>query len=653
MFSVTWSFYKKLFTRTLALVLAVTFVAPSIFYSIPPKKAEAATTACASTFIGALTGTIAKQSASVGIEIPSGKPTAIAADATKTAALNAQYIKECIEGPIAMALAKAILDKMTNDLVAWINGGFQGKPAFVGDPGKFLLNIGDQLVGDIILGSDLAFLCSPFKVQIQLALALNYNAGSSYSDQAACTLSDVFNNVDNAFNDFSEGGWAGWFEITQNSNNNPYGSMLNAFGYMGVSINGKNSIELQKLDWGSGFMSFETCTRYDNGKTYTKVGGNGKASVVTDDEGNTYNVNNDPNGLQSHYSTSAESCQIQTPGQTIASALDNNLVNDNLRLAIADDLDQIFAALAGQLMKQVFGGIGGLLGASDTANDIEFNSSALADEIRAQAESDRDNGVNAGNSTPSNDTTGLPSSQPGVAAQNVAVGKTVYASSIAQDGDGNSYDPENLVDGSTKSSDGNGGFLGAMTNRENNPWVKIDLETTVAGISKIVINQRTNPSDDSLAGNRLEFIVNIYDKNNNGVWTSSPVSYRQDFGNPITVSVKNAAGGPVDGQYIEIKGINRSRVELTEIQVFQNQTPTISLVGGATASFTKGSSYTEPGYTAYDNQDGDVTSKVTSTNNINSNVEGSYSVTYTVTDSEGGIGTATRTVIVQPTYSTQ
>jgi len=56
--------------------------------------------------------------------------------------------------------------------------------------------------------------------------------------------------------------------------------------------------------------------------------------------------------------------------------------------------------------------------------------------------------------------------------------------------------------------------------------------------------------------------------------------------------------------------------------------------------------FNDPGATAWDEIDGDRTPFIQKTNNINSAVFGTYSVTYTVSDLSGNQSTAVRTVIV-------
>jgi hypothetical protein len=74
--------------------------------------------------------------------------------------------------------------------------------------------------------------------------------------------------------------------------------------------------------------------------------------------------------------------------------------------------------------------------------------------------------------------------------------------------------------------------------------------------------------------------------------------------------------------------------------------PVITLKGNNPYSVELNSTYNEPGATAQDNLDGDVTSDIKITGTVNTSQEGDYTRTYTVTDKSGNTGTKTRTVKV-------
>jgi len=74
--------------------------------------------------------------------------------------------------------------------------------------------------------------------------------------------------------------------------------------------------------------------------------------------------------------------------------------------------------------------------------------------------------------------------------------------------------------------------------------------------------------------------------------------------------------------------------------------PTITLVGSSIIKIPLNSSWTEPGFTATDDQDKDLTQSVTVEGTVNINLSGSYKLTYTVTDLSGNESSAERIVTV-------
>ncbi|MBP7831564.1 MAG: DUF5011 domain-containing protein [Candidatus Pacebacteria bacterium] len=80
----------------------------------------------------------------------------------------------------------------------------------------------------------------------------------------------------------------------------------------------------------------------------------------------------------------------------------------------------------------------------------------------------------------------------------------------------------------------------------------------------------------------------------------------------------------------------------------ENTIPVITLNGNETVTLTLGSTYTDAGATATDAEDGDITASIVRTGSVDTNTANTYPITYTVTDSNGGVATTvTRTVVVQ------
>ncbi len=82
--------------------------------------------------------------------------------------------------------------------------------------------------------------------------------------------------------------------------------------------------------------------------------------------------------------------------------------------------------------------------------------------------------------------------------------------------------------------------------------------------------------------------------------------------------------------------------------IVKNTPPTITLVGANPANLTVGQSWVEPGATANDLEDGNITNNIVITGTVNVNVVGTYPLVYTVTDSGGLSASTTRQVIVSP-----
>ena len=74
--------------------------------------------------------------------------------------------------------------------------------------------------------------------------------------------------------------------------------------------------------------------------------------------------------------------------------------------------------------------------------------------------------------------------------------------------------------------------------------------------------------------------------------------------------------------------------------------PVITLIGGNSVQQILNTPWTEPGYTASDNTDGDITSNVIVKGKINKDLAGTYVITYTVADNAGNETSVYRSVTI-------
>lgn len=242
-------------------------------------------------------------------------------------------IKETVLDPIAWTIAKSIVSMMVTDIVTWINNGFEGSPAFITDLDNFLLKAADQAVGQYIeeLGGDLSFLCSPFKLDIQIALAIEYENIRANRPYQGCTLSGIVDNIEDFLDGtFDDNGWENWITITGNPEKyTPYGQRLAAEQELLNRIAESEDREKTQASWGSGFTSGKVCE-----------------NVETPNGGTTLR------------------CSIVKPGRMIADSLSKALGAGQDTLITADEISEIIGALIAQLATKALTGAAGLLGLS-------------------------------------------------------------------------------------------------------------------------------------------------------------------------------------------------------------------------------------------------------------------------------------------------
>ena len=98
----------------------------------------------------------------------------------------------------------------------------------------------------------------------------------------------------------------------------------------------------------------------------------------------------------------------------------------------------------------------------------------------------------------------------------------------------------------------------------------------------------------------------------------------------------------------EVEDSSKNKRSITRHIVKEDkEVPELVLKGETEMTVYLGNSYQEPGYTAMDNCDGDITNKVEVSGNVNTTTKGTYTMTYKVKDNEGNEITKTRNVIVK------
>jgi hypothetical protein len=206
---------------------------------------------------------------------------------------------------VAYCLANAIIVYVADSTIAWIQSGFEGKPAFVDDPTKLFQDLADYEVSNFLENLGGGFLCEPFEAYVINSLVNDYTGG--YSQQGKCTLDQVQGNVE-SFISGDSFSYDVFFATTQNPANNPYGS------YLMARSEAQNRIQLgigpikEELDWNNGYFSWRAKDGPNAGK-------------------------------------------VVTPGNVIETQLEDRLGLAPDRLVLAEKFDQVISTLVNYLIK--------------------------------------------------------------------------------------------------------------------------------------------------------------------------------------------------------------------------------------------------------------------------------------------------------------
>ncbi len=133
----------------------------------------------------------------------------------------------------------------------------------------------------------------------------------------------------------------------------------------------------------------------------------------------------------------------------------------------------------------------------------------------------------------------------------------------------------------------------------------------------------------------------------NGKTDNVKITATDNYDGDITDKVEYKLSGNKIIYKVSDSSGNTTRKEFDAI-IMDNEKPTIILNGETTIYLAVGSKYTEPGYVAIDNCDGDVTEQVLVKSDVDTSKPGTYYVSYSVIDEFKNMQTVTRTVKVFP-----
>ncbi len=197
-------------------------------------------------------------------------------------------------------------------------------------------------------------------------------------------------------------------------------------------------------------------------------------------------------------------------------------------------------------------------------------------------------------------------------------------------------------------------------------WMKFELDTTVSGkvdtqktgnykltyetsfLNKTVKTEKEFSVVDREAPKIETEVKTISIEYKNDITPEDitiPFTAKDNYDGDITSKVIKTVEDNICVLSVSDASGNTSTLKI-EITFNDSERPTIVLSGPSTIYVAAGTAFKDPGYSAKDNKDGDITSKVKASGTVDTSKSGTFYREYSVTDSSGNFTKLTRKIIV-------
>ena len=124
-------------------------------------------------------------------------------------------------------------------------------------------------------------------------------------------------------------------------------------------------------------------------------------------------------------------------------------------------------------------------------------------------------------------------------------------------------------------------------------------------------------------------------------------TFYSNFTNGMAINTPVGATGDYYLWILAKDNAGNTTIVRTDVFKLDNTIPVITILGDNPKYVSSGTTYSDAGATASDNIDGNITGNISATSTVNTNLAGTYTVKYNVTDSVGNVASeAIRTVVV-------
>ncbi len=335
-----------------------------------------------------------------------------------------QLLKEYVGDTLINAVVNKVVGSITSSITNWANSGFKGKPAFITDLKKTMSDLEGEVVSgllneienDINLknGTNLdldGFFCGPFDREIRDALRIKLavkSAKAPFTERSRCTLDSILEKAGNTLEDFegdfSKGGWPAWLELTEPENNRWGSISLSYKEIWNKESEAKKTKETDVLT-GRGFQSqFKPRECLPNpaqiGPPNPDLMG---PPAPTGPKGWPINAQSGVEECPPDYQKTND--KNVTPGAVIENKLNESLGLGNVRLAAADEINEMLGAIVTALVEKAFSSAGGMLGLSDSESGeseldkVSAEGRSKGDALAAKAVETADGAAESGSAT--------------------------------------------------------------------------------------------------------------------------------------------------------------------------------------------------------------------------------------------------------------
>ncbi|MEI8174502.1 MAG: hypothetical protein WCG28_00965 [bacterium] len=415
---------KYIIQKFISTLLIVAIITPALLTFFIPKKTNAqwtvtdpGVTATTGTTAAAGTTTAGGTSATAATSAVTAGSAPVSATAnTVTATTAVKNWAETVLSNILKVAIKALIAKMVQATINWINSDFHGSPLFIENPQSFFNDIGKSEVRRLVDMVGYDTFRFPFGQQIALNIINSYKR--QLADNAQYTLSKVINDPDlmkRYINDYNYGGWNGFLINTQYPQNNYIGFESTMMSQLARQVEGVIQPAAKKvqnvLQQGMGFLSPQTCPSnpsYNNGvnefsrpsyKPLKYVPYSGPVPDYTDENSDTatiqaydtkvqeYNANYDQMNEEQKYiwegkNTCPGGLVNTTPGSVaanqITSAMNMPLLTTALDGALGNSLAAIFDALLNHFMDKGLNALSSTVQPGSATDNWSYNGNTLS-----------------------------------------------------------------------------------------------------------------------------------------------------------------------------------------------------------------------------------------------------------------------------------